>query len=145
MWPFFLPFSCIGLEQAFNNVLLKQEGQVWIRRLKLWLKELRLVQQSFQYEESTSEDQLGEEKMSDEDLPLWLAAQRAVSRYEGLLSTVGPRGRLLRKLISLTGLFPPTPETSFQLDGVGNTSEAYTRFVYVFFPVSTFHDNLYFS
>ncbi|KAL3510148.1 hypothetical protein ACH5RR_029549 [Cinchona calisaya] len=36
-------------------------------------------------------------------------AQRAVTRYEGILSTTGPRGRLLRKLVTWIGLAPSPP------------------------------------
>ena len=97
--------------------------------MKLWLKELVLLQQSFQQNEGTSNDLLGEDELSDKDLPIWLAAQRAVSRYEGLLSPVGPRGRLLRKLLTWVGLISPRPETPFELDGDTNASEPYKRFV----------------
>lgn len=97
----------------------------WTKRLKLWLKELVLFQQSFEQNEGTSDDMLGVDELSDKDLPIWLAAQRAVSRYEGLLSPVGPRGRLLRKLLTWIGLISPTPETPFELDGDTYTSEPY--------------------
>ncbi|KAE8700961.1 putative plastid-lipid-associated protein 10 [Hibiscus syriacus] len=59
-------------------------------------------------------------------LKLWLE-ERAVSRYEGFLSAIGPRGRLLRKLLARVGIIPPTPETPFQLDGDGSFSEPYLR------------------
>lgn len=124
---------CVALEQAFKDALQKQEVQDWTKILKLWLKEIILFQQSFQYNERTSDGPLGVDQLSDRDLPIWLAAQRAVSRYEGLLSPVGPRGRLLRKLLTWIGLISPTPETPFELDGDANTSEPYIRFVPVSF------------
>lgn len=86
-------------------------------------------------------DQLLSEELSDSDLPIWLAAQRAVPRYEGLLSSVGPRGRLLRRLLTWTGIIPSVPETSLQIDTANTTSEEaehYERFVYV---NSHFHAN----
>lgn len=122
-------FICIASRQAFKDALEKQEVQDWTKRLKLWLKEMLLFWQSFQYNEKASDGPLGVDQLSDRDLPIWLAAQRAVSRYEGLLSPVGPRGRLLRKLLTWIGLIPPTPETSFELDGDANASEPSKRFV----------------
>ncbi|KAF3430935.1 hypothetical protein FNV43_RR25665 [Rhamnella rubrinervis] len=122
---------CVALEQAFKDALQKQEVQDWTKRLKLWLKEIILFQQSFQYNERTSDGPLGVDQLSDGDLPIWLAAQRAVSRYEGLLSPVGPRGRLLRKLLAWIGLIPPTPGIPFDLDGDANTSEPYKRPIFL--------------
>uniref|UniRef100_A0A2N9EK51 Uncharacterized protein n=1 Tax=Fagus sylvatica TaxID=28930 RepID=A0A2N9EK51_FAGSY len=52
---------------------------------------------------------------------------RAVTRYEGILSPVGPRGRLLRKLLSWIGLIPPEPETPYELDTDSNAPELYKR------------------
>lgn len=95
--------------------------------MKLWLEELSLFQQSYLNDEQNSESLLGVDQLSDCDLPIWLAAQRAVSRYEGFLSAIGPRGRLLRKLLARVGLLPPTPETPFQLDSVSSVSEPYLR------------------
>ncbi|KAF3790406.1 hypothetical protein EJ110_NYTH16562 [Nymphaea thermarum] len=60
-------------------------------------------------DEATSEDELGVGSQLYNDLPMWLAAQRAVLRYEGLLSQIGPRGRLLRKLLAWIGFIPSFP------------------------------------
>ncbi|KAJ1376631.1 hypothetical protein SESBI_14540 [Sesbania bispinosa] len=60
--------------------------------------------------------------------PIWLAAQRAVARYEGILSPVGPRERLLRRMLSWIGLIPPTPETPFEADNDNHSPEPYLRF-----------------
>ncbi|PPS11973.1 hypothetical protein GOBAR_AA08682 [Gossypium barbadense] len=116
-----------NLKEAFKSSYEKDKAGNWVRRLKLWLEELSLFQQSYLNDEQNSESLLGVDQLSDRDLPIWLAAQRAVSRYEGFLSAIGPRGRLLRKLLARVGLLPPTPETPFQLDSVSSVSEPYLR------------------
>lgn len=97
--------------------------------MKLWLEELSLFQQSYSYKEQTSDYLLDVDKLSDSDLPIWLAAQKAVTRYEGFLSPVGPRGRLLRKLLTWSGLIPSTTETTFELQNDNTASELYLGFV----------------
>ncbi|XP_022757663.1 uncharacterized protein LOC111304903 [Durio zibethinus] len=116
-----------NLNEAFKDASQKDEAADWIRRLKLWLEEVSLFQQSYFNKEQNYENLLGVDQLSDRDLPIWLAAQRAVSRYEGFLSAVGPRGRLLRKLLARVGLITPTPEAPFQLDSDSSVSEPYLR------------------
>ncbi|XP_024024060.1 uncharacterized protein LOC21387328 [Morus notabilis] len=113
------------ITEAFRDAFQTEESGDWAKRLKLWLQELVLFQQSFQQNEGTCNDMLGVDQLSDKDLPIWIAAQRAVSRYEGLLSPVGPRGRLLRKLLTWIGLVSPTPEAPFEPDGDTHASEPY--------------------
>lgn len=105
--------------------------------MKLWLKELSFFQQSYFSNEETSNSLLDADQLSDSELPIWLAAQKAVSRYEGFLSPVGPRGRLLRKLLTQIGFTSPTPETTFQLEANSNASEPYLRFVQLNFLFSS--------
>ncbi|KAH0982163.1 hypothetical protein GBA52_009340 [Prunus armeniaca] len=127
------PLGRIGswITEAFKVACQTPEVQDLTKRMQLWLKELSVFQQAFRYNEQTSDHLLGVEQPSDRDLPIWLAAQRAVSRYEGLLSTVGPRGRLLKKLLSWIGLISPTPETPFELDGDTNASDPYARPIFL--------------
>ncbi len=120
-------FISTAVEQALKTASQTQEVQEWTKRTKLWLEELSVFQQSFLYNQHASDDLLGVEQLSDTDLPIWLAAQRAVTRYEGILSPVGPRGRLLRKLLSWIGLIPPEPETPYELDTDSNAPELYKR------------------
>ncbi|XP_021805945.1 uncharacterized protein LOC110750010 isoform X3 [Prunus avium] len=119
------------ITEEFKVACQTPEVQDLTKRMQLWLKELSVFQQAFRYNEQTSDDLLGVEQPSDRDLPIWLAAQRAVSRYEGRLSTVGPRGRLLKKLLSWIGLISPTPETPFELDGDTNASDPYARPIFL--------------
>lgn len=121
-----------------NIAFQTPEVQDWTEKMKIWLKELSVIQQAFGTNEQTSDDLLGVDQLSDRDLPIWLAAQRAVSRYEGILSPVGPRGRLLRKLLSWIGLISLAPETPFELDGDANASDPYARFSQYTF-VFTYH------
>ncbi|KAM1513117.1 hypothetical protein ACFX1Z_024586 [Malus domestica] len=117
--------------EAFQVACETPEVQDLTKRMKLWIKELSVFQQAFRYSEQTFDDLLGVEQLSNKDLPIWLAAQRAVSRYEGRLSSVGPRGRLLKKLLSWIGLISPTPETPFELDGDTNDSDPYARPIFL--------------
>uniref|UniRef100_N1R5H3 Uncharacterized protein n=1 Tax=Aegilops tauschii TaxID=37682 RepID=N1R5H3_AEGTA len=67
------------------------------------------------------------DQLPDADLPIWIAAQRAVSHYEGFLSPVGPRGRLLRRVLTWTGLIPSLPEATLKSDIETKQSEGYVR------------------
>ncbi|KAK1320800.1 hypothetical protein QJS10_CPA03g01934 [Acorus calamus] len=100
---------------------------IWVEKVKHWLKEQSLSQSARSYFEGKSEDQMEVDQISENDLPIWLAAQKAVTRYEGFLSPVGPRGRLLRKLLMWVGFIPTSPETSFKSDSDSKTSEPYLR------------------
>lgn len=82
-------------------------------------------QQPFFFDEKMLDDPV-ETDLSD-DFPIWLAAERAVTRYEGILSAVGPRKRLLRKFLSWIGLVPSTPEQAFDLNSDSSVSESHLR------------------
>ncbi|KAH7578146.1 hypothetical protein JRO89_XS01G0346000 [Xanthoceras sorbifolium] len=116
---------------VFKNASQTQEVQDSIERMKLWFEELSLFQQSYFSNEQSSDNLLGVDQLSDGELPIWLAAQKAVSRYEGLLSPVGPRGRLLRKLLTWIGLAPPTPEIPFPPETRSNPSDPYLRPIFL--------------
>ncbi|KAK6931795.1 Protein of unknown function DUF3754 [Dillenia turbinata] len=102
-------------EEALKDATKTEEVQIFMEKIKLWLGELLISQQPYTYDEQSSDSFLELKQLADGNLPIWLAAQRAVTRYEGLLSSVGSRGRLLLKLLSLTGFIPPTPERKFKL------------------------------
>ncbi|GAV79245.1 DUF3754 domain-containing protein [Cephalotus follicularis] len=123
------PLGRVGkwINEAFIDALQTEATQDWIKRMKPWLKELSVYRQSYFSNEQCFDTPLVKEQFSDRDLPIWLAAQRAVSRYEGILSPTGPRGRLIRKLLTWIGLLPPTPGTPCQLDRDSNASEPYLR------------------
>ncbi|XP_040999932.1 uncharacterized protein LOC121246027 isoform X6 [Juglans microcarpa x Juglans regia] len=123
------PLGKLGswINEALQVAIQTQEVQEWIKRMKLWLEELSVFQQLLRYSQNASDYLPGVQQLSDRDLPIWLAAQRAVSRYEGILSSVGPRGRLLRKLLSWIGVIPATPEVPYESDGDSNASEPYKR------------------
>ncbi|KAL5795879.1 hypothetical protein ACOSQ2_000699 [Xanthoceras sorbifolium] len=119
------------ISEVFKNASQTQEVQDSIKRMKLWFEELSLFQQSYFSNEQSSDNLLGVDQLSDGELPIWLAAQKAVSRYEGLLSPVGPRGRLLRKLLTWIGLAPPTPEIPFPPETRSNPSDPYLRPIFL--------------
>jgi len=93
-----------------------QGFQIWIDKLREWLKEQTYADNSLFLIENSSWDKLSSDQLPDDDVPIWIAAQRAVSRYEGILSPVGPRGRLLRRLLTWTGLIPSLPEATIKTD-----------------------------
>ncbi|XP_050380735.1 uncharacterized protein LOC126797979 isoform X2 [Argentina anserina] len=127
------PLGEIGswITESLKVAFQTPEVQDWTEKVKLWLKELSVFQQGFRTNEQTSDDLLGVDQLPDMELPIWLAAQRAVSRYEGILSAVGPRGRLLRKLLSWIGLISLVPETPFELDGDAYASDPYARPIFL--------------
>uniref|UniRef100_A0A0E0L6S0 Uncharacterized protein n=1 Tax=Oryza punctata TaxID=4537 RepID=A0A0E0L6S0_ORYPU len=108
------------LGKWLNEALKRSTGnegfQIWIEKLKVWLKEQTYAENSLSLIENSSWDKLRSDQLPDADLPIWIAAQRAVSRYEGILSPVGPRGRLLRRLLAWTGLIPSLPEATIKSD-----------------------------
>jgi len=89
---------------------------------------LSVFQKSLLYNDPASDEHIGINQEPNAELPIWLAAQRAVARYEGILSPVGPRGRLLRRMLSKIGLIPPLPETPFEVHNDNNTPEPHLRF-----------------
>ncbi|XP_038684130.1 uncharacterized protein LOC119984326 isoform X4 [Tripterygium wilfordii] len=123
------PLGRIGkwIDEALMGASRTQEVQDWIKKIKPWLEELALFRQTYFDNEQTSDTLLGVDRLSDSDLPIWLAAQRAVSRYEGFLSPVGPRERLFRKLLTWTGIVPPTREIPYEIDHDNSASEPYLR------------------
>lgn len=122
-------FYSIAFEQAFKRAYQEQDAQIWSERAKIWLNKLSVFQQTNPFSEQSSDNLLEVDKLSDNELPIWLAAQRAVTRYEGILSPVGPRGRLLRKFLVWSGLISPMPRESFDLESDVTTSEPYLRLV----------------
>ncbi|RYR50840.1 hypothetical protein Ahy_A07g037443 isoform C [Arachis hypogaea] len=115
------------LQVTYENASRDHRLQSWAERLRLWIKELSLFKKSLLYDEHASDEQMGPNNAPNGELPIWLVAQRAVARYEGILSPIGPRERLLRRLLSWIGLIPPTPEAPFEVDNDSNTSEPYLR------------------
>ncbi|KAL8137998.1 hypothetical protein V2J09_003999 [Rumex salicifolius] len=125
------PLRKLGLwiNEALNSFYKSQEKK-WINRIQIWINEVS--RKSSYLEEQTSETQSDIEQQADSDLPIWLASQRAVTRYEGFLSGVGPRGILLRKLLSSIGLLQTTPEINFELGDESDTpAESYMRPVFL--------------
>uniref|UniRef100_A0A8R7UZZ1 DUF3754 domain-containing protein n=1 Tax=Triticum urartu TaxID=4572 RepID=A0A8R7UZZ1_TRIUA len=115
--------SCQALKKSTGS----PGFQIWIDKLKLWLKEQTYAENSLLLIENYSRGKLTPDQLPDADLPIWIAAQRAVSRYEGFLSPVGPRGRLLRRVLTWTGLIPSLPEATLKSDTEAKQSEGYVR------------------
>lgn len=100
--------------------------------MKLWLEEMPLSQWPYSLDGNKIENE-NEEKVdqnSKEDLPIWLAAQRAVNRYEGILTSLGPRSRLLRKFLTWMELIPSVPKTPSKLKPNAKFIESHLRLVY---------------
>ncbi|GJS14238.1 hypothetical protein Tco_0408710 [Tanacetum coccineum] len=59
----------------FERNIEGQDVEVWIKRMKLWFKEVTLFRKSYLFDELVAADMLGVDDLSDKDLPIWLAAQ----------------------------------------------------------------------
>ncbi|KAK9145947.1 hypothetical protein Sjap_005850 [Stephania japonica] len=127
---FFLakPLGKVGLwiNEALDRALQSQEDQVWLKRVIQWFKE-SISQQSYSNLERKFDNQLEADELSGRVPPLWLAAQKAVPLYEGLLSPVGPRGRLFRRLLMWIGLLPAAPDASLEPENDDPSCELYLR------------------
>lgn len=93
-----------------------QSVQIWMEKVKSWLREKYTLERTLPFGESTSRDQAEIDQIEDSDLPVWLAAQKAVSLYKGLLSPIGPRGRLIRRLLPWIGVISSPPEVSVEFE-----------------------------
>ncbi|KAK8916800.1 hypothetical protein KSP39_PZI022443 [Platanthera zijinensis] len=100
------------LYEALSSFSKGRRVLVWIDAVKLWLKDQYSLERAWSYGENFPGNHLEPNITRDSDLPIWLAAQSAVQRYEGFLSLVGPRGRLMKELLTWAGLVPLTPESS---------------------------------
>ncbi|XP_020703615.1 uncharacterized protein LOC110114912 [Dendrobium catenatum] len=110
--------------KGFNKA---QSVTARIDAAKLWLKDQYSLERTWSYGQYFLRNQLRSDIMGDSDLPIWLAAQRAVPRYEGFLSVVGPRRRLMKKLLTWVGLVPSMPEVSVDFDRDTHSSETDSR------------------
>ncbi|KAG9455368.1 hypothetical protein H6P81_008272 [Aristolochia fimbriata] len=119
------PIKAAGqwINEAMKSSVQSDELQELIERFNIWLKDLTLSERGDAYSDATVNDQA----LADSVLPIWVAAQRAIPRYEGFLSSIGPRGRLLRKMLMGVGLIPSSPNTSFEFDKESMMSEPHLR------------------
>lgn len=115
------------MEQVFKSIIQIQDTDVLANKFKLWLEDLSLSLMHRSYDGKKSDDLDGIDVLSSE-LPVWVAAQKAVARYEGILSGVGPRERLLRKFLAWASLVPSTPEEAFDLHLDSTSDESNLRF-----------------
>ncbi|URE48717.1 hypothetical protein MUK42_14537, partial [Musa troglodytarum] len=135
------PVKRIGrwLNEALKRYHEVQNIEIWMDKLKIWLREKYSPESALSYCESTSRNHQETDRITDIDLPVWLAAQKAVSRYEGLLSPVGPRGRLIRRMLVWFGIIPSLPEASTDFDDKVNPE---TKLRYVVYASETCADFL---
>lgn len=122
-------FLLMVIGQILQNACETPEVQSWTKRLKLWMDDMSNNQELYSLNDENAASLLNEDQASKTSLPIWLAAQRAAPRYEGLLSTVGPRGRLLRKIMTWTGFVTPKSDTPSELEVDDAASETYARLV----------------
>ncbi|PKA65733.1 hypothetical protein AXF42_Ash013148 [Apostasia shenzhenica] len=114
-------------EQALKGSGRAQTLTAWIDEVKIWLKDQYSLERTWLYGELVTRNQLESDMSADTNLPIWLAAQRAVPRYKGFLSSVGPRGRLMKKLLIWVGLIPATPEVSVDFNSDTKDTETTLR------------------
>lgn len=115
------------LYEALKGFNMAQSVMARIDAAKLWLKDQYSLERTWSYGENFLRNQLRPDIAVDNKLPIWLAAQRAVPRYEGFLSVVGPRRRLMKKLLTWVGLVPSMPEVSVDFDRGTQSSETDSR------------------
>ncbi|EYU29398.1 hypothetical protein MIMGU_mgv1a003801mg [Erythranthe guttata] len=113
----------IWLNEVFKRITQNQEIEILGNRFNLWLNELSLPLKPPSNDEMLYDELKGADILSS-DLPIWVAAQKAATLYEGMLSEVGPRERLLRKFLAWVGLVPSTPQHAFDLQSDTSTSES---------------------
>ncbi|KAK4482583.1 hypothetical protein RD792_009746 [Penstemon davidsonii] len=114
----------VWLNEVFKSISHKTDTEVFANKLSIWLKEFSLFLKQHSYNEQILDDLQGHDMLS-RDLPIWVAAQKAVTRYEGILSAVGPRERLLRKFLTWIGVVPSTPQQAFDLGSNSSGSESH--------------------
>ncbi|ERN08195.1 hypothetical protein AMTR_s00018p00182200 [Amborella trichopoda] len=118
----------IWINETWCRIGDMEQFQVLFKGIRSWLKTPSRLKELFSENERSSHgDPLGAELQSDSDLPIWLAAQKAVSRYEDFLSSVGPREILFRKLLVWSGFLPALPTVSVVLDCESTISEPHLR------------------
>ncbi|KAL1533161.1 hypothetical protein AAHA92_33085 [Salvia divinorum] len=110
------PMGRLGVwfDEIFKSIIQKQDTGVLAKRFKRWLEDLSLSLKSRSIDGKIFDELDGIDIFSSE-LPIWVAAQKAVTLYEGILSESGPRERLLRKFLAWVGLVPSIPEEAFDL------------------------------
>ncbi|MQM01513.1 hypothetical protein Taro_034273 [Colocasia esculenta] len=113
--------------KALKNSRQTNKLGALVERGKSWMKKQTFPQAMNSFIEGTFSDHSEDAKAEASELPIWLAAQRAAPRYEGFLSSIGPRGRLVRKFLTWIGFIPSLPEASVELDDGGKESESYLR------------------
>ncbi|CAM8888252.1 unnamed protein product [Rhodiola kirilowii] len=121
----------IWINKILQNACETPEVQSWTKKLKLWMDNMSNNQNLYSLDDEKRESLWKVDQLSKSNLPIWLAAQRAAPRYEGLLSSIGPRGRLLRKIMTWTGFITPTPDTSSDVEIDEATSEPYARPIFL--------------
>lgn len=117
----------IFVKQVLKRITQKEHIEILANKFKLWLNELSHSLKPDSYDEIIFDDLKAADILSS-DLPIWAAAQKAVPRYEGILSEVGPRERLLRKFLAWGGLVPSTPEQAFDLQSNSTSYDSHLRF-----------------
>lgn len=87
------------------------EVQKSFEKIKHWLDQRSFPPSLGSFENS----RLRNLSQSDSELPIWLAAQRAIPVYEGFLSSQGPRERLWRRFLTSIGFMPSMPDASLEI------------------------------
>ncbi|KAI5081235.1 hypothetical protein GOP47_0004418 [Adiantum capillus-veneris] len=96
--------------------------RTWTEEFTEWLKEPLKPEIDDDFSGIIADSLTDAEK--EDFLPIWIAAQQAVPRYEAFLSSVGARGLLLRKILVWMRILPPqSPKLSLN-SGIGSTSFA---------------------
>ena len=114
-------FDWSRLDSLFILQQLKQSREEdgsrnWAEDITEWLKEPLKPDMDDDLSSIIADSLTQEEK--EDYLPVWIAAQQAVPRYEAFLSSVGSRGVLLRRLLVWMRILPPP-----DLEGILNVED----------------------
>ncbi|KAK9757686.1 hypothetical protein RND81_01G179200 [Saponaria officinalis] len=118
----------VWIKEVIQNVGQNEDISLLIKKIQLWVQETSINQQTYTSQMQNLDNMLKVDEDLDRDLPIWLAAQKAVSRYEGFLSSIGPRRRLIRKFLAWIGILPSIPEVPVGFDSESSSvSEPHKR------------------
>lgn len=114
------------INQQLKHSRESDGSKSWAEEFTEWLKEPLKPETDDDLSGIIANSLTEEEK--ENYLPVWIAAQQAVPRYEAFLSSVGSRGMLLRKILVWMRILPPSSaDLSFSTDSDSTSFESRSR------------------
>ncbi|EPS61221.1 hypothetical protein M569_13578, partial [Genlisea aurea] len=120
------PLGRFGMwfNEAMMRIIQENNAEDLADKLKFWMKEFSVSVKTNSCSVFSPDDSKTADIPPPTDHIIWAAAQRAVTRYEGILSEVGPRERLLRRFLAWIGQASSSaPEHAFDINDENSSSE----------------------